>query len=135
MRESADREGRTMSAELEGMVQDFFKAVDRLDVPAVVGFVSEDAQMVEEITRNWIRGKSNVEVAFANVAALVSNVNTEVSEFHTVVTGDSAIVTCIVNQTYTFEGNEVTIFAPTTAGFSKSEGDWKISLIHSVPLA
>jgi len=71
MRESAEREDRTMSAELEGMVQDFFKAVDRLDVPAVVGFVSEDAQMVEEITRNWIRGKSNVEVAFANVAALV----------------------------------------------------------------
>jgi len=124
-----------MSTELEVIVQEFFKAVDKLDVPAVVGFVSEDAQMVEEITRKWIRGKSNVEVAFANVASLVSKVNTVASAFHTTVVGESAIVTCIVDQTYTFEGNEVTIYAPTTVGFSKSEGDWKISLIHSVPLS
>lgn len=135
MRESADREDRTMSAELESIVQELFVAVDKLDVPGVAALVADDAQMVEEISRKWTRGKSNVEATFADAASMVSNITSKVSEFHTVVTGDTAIVTCILDQTYTFEGNEVTIYAPTSVGFSKSQGVWKISLLHSVPLS
>jgi len=124
-----------MSTELEGIVKELFVAVDKLDVPGVAALVADDAQMVEEISRKWTRGKANVEAAFADAASMVSNITTKVSEFHTVVTGDTAIVTCILDQTYTFEGNEVTIYAPTSVGFSKSQGVWKISLLHSVPLS
>ena len=135
MKESAEREDRTMSTELEGIVQELFVAVDKLDVPGVAALVADDAQMVEEISRKWTRGKANVEATFADAASMVSNITSKVSEFHTVVTGDTAIVTCILDQTYTFEGNEVTIYAPTSVGFSKSQGVWKISLLHSVPLS
>ena len=135
MREPADREDRKMSTELEGITRELFEAVDKLDVAGVAALLADDAQMVEEITRKWTRGKANVEAAFAGAAGMVSNITTKVSEFHTVVTGDTGIVTCILDQTYTFEGNEVTIYAPTTVGFSKNAGIWKISLLHSVPLA
>jgi ketosteroid isomerase-like protein len=124
-----------MSTELEGIVKELFVAVDKLDVPGVAALVADDAQMVEEISRKWTRGKANVEAAFAGAAGMVSNITTKVSEFHTVVTGDTGIVTCILDQTYTFEGNEVVIYAPTSVGFIKSQGVWKISLLHSVPLS
>ena len=135
MRESTDREDKTMSAELESIVQELFNAVDKLDVPGVAALVTDDAQMVDEVSRKWTRGKSNVEAAFASATGVVSNINSKVSEFHTVVTGDTGIVTCVLNQTYTFEGHEVVIYAPTTVVFSMSQGTWKISLLHSVPLS
>jgi len=135
MRESTDREDKTMSAELESIVQELFKAVDKLDVPGVAALVTDDSQMVDEVSRKWTRGKSNVEAAFASATGVVSNINSKVSEFHTVVTGDTGIVTFVLNQTYTFEGHEVVIYAPTTVVFSMSQGTWKISLLHSVPLS
>jgi len=124
-----------MNDQLEGIVKDLFVAVDNLDIPALTALLSDDAQAVEEISKKWSRGKSEVEAAFASTVALVSNVRSKLSEFHTVVTGDTALVTCVLDQSYTYQASQVEILAPTTVGLTKTQGVWKISLIHSVPLA
>jgi hypothetical protein len=44
------------------------------------------------------------------------------SDFHTVVNGDSGFVTFFLTQTYTYEGNDVALEAPTTIAFVREGG-------------
>jgi hypothetical protein len=48
--------------------------------------------------------------------------------------GDVGVVTGMLNQSYMLEGRRVQITAPTTLMFTRSGEDWRVVLIHSVPL-
>jgi hypothetical protein len=44
-------------------------------------------------------------------------------------------VTCWLEQDYTLDGDAQHVSAPTTIGFVRIDGGWKVSLFHSIPLA
>ena len=48
--------------------------------------------------------------------------------------GDVGVLTCWLDQGYTFEGNAQHISAPTTIVFRREGGEWKVVLFHSIPL-
>jgi hypothetical protein len=48
---------------------------------------------------------------------------------------DSAIVTCLLKQSYMYDGNLVEIIAPTTRAQRLENGQWKYVLVHTVPFA
>jgi ketosteroid isomerase-like protein len=48
--------------------------------------------------------------------------------------GDVGLVTFVLDQTYTMDGQQQTISAPTSIVFVREDGDWKIALIHTVPI-
>jgi hypothetical protein len=43
-------------------------------------------------------------------------------------------VTFVLDQTYTMDGQQQTISAPTSIVFVRQDSDWKIALIHTVPI-
>jgi len=123
-----------MSNELEGIVRVMFEDLDKMDVDKILDSFSQDVQWVDEFTEEWKFGKSNLEAFFSNAANSITNMKSNTSNFRTVVSGDNALVTFMLSQTYTLDGDIIDLIAPTTMAFSKENGAWKVSLLHSVPL-
>ena len=53
---------------------------------------------------------------------------------HETVWGDSGMLTCIVEQTYTLEGRQQHVAAPTSVVLRREGEAWRIVLFHSIPL-
>jgi uncharacterized protein (TIGR02246 family) len=123
-----------MSGQLEQVATDFFAALDSLDVDAMLQVLTDDAQGVDEISRRWIRGREDVSAYIRQLASSVSSVRSEATDVSESIFGDVGVVTCWLDQTYTLEGQEQSVSAPTTMVFRNEGGDWKLSLFHSVPL-
>jgi ketosteroid isomerase-like protein len=124
-----------MSNDLKNVVIDCFAAFDKLDVESVIDRLSDDIEQVDELTEKWYRGKAKVAEAYKGFAGMVSDIKSELSDFNVITSSDMSIVTCTLRQSYTHEGNPVSIVAPTTVAFRQEGGAWKIVLIHSIPFA
>ncbi len=124
-----------MSNDLKNVVIDLFAAFDKLDIESVIDRLSDDIEQVDELTQKWSRGKAKVTEAYNGFAGVVSEIKSELSDFNVITSSDMSIVTCTLHQSYTHEGNLVSIVAPTTVAFRQDGGAWKIVLIHSIPFA
>jgi len=124
-----------MPQELQQIVIDTFKELDVLDFKSIFSKLADDVETVDEISQTWSRGRAAVEKTFESIAEAVSNIKSEVSDFNVVSAGDAAVVTCVLHQSYDYQGQSVSIVAPTTSVFRNENGTWKFVLIHSLPVA
>lgn len=122
-----------MDGDLASIVRDFFASMDREDVGELMQAFSDDAQAVDEISRRWIRGRSDLGNYFAELGSMVTDIRSELLDLQEVQFGDVGVVTCWLEQDYVFDGRPEHISAPTTFVFHEDAG-WKIVLIQSVPL-
>jgi hypothetical protein len=53
---------------------------------------------------------------------------------HSLVLADVGLVTCWLEQDYTYQGKKQHVSTPTTTLLRRSGSDWKLALFHSVPL-
>ena len=124
-----------MSKELEDEVRGIFDDLDRLDFEAIAARTAEDVQGVDELSRHWMRGRSDLTSYFEQMSPLLSDVSSSVSDIHANTWGDTALVTCWLEQSYKVEGRPDSLSAPTSFVFRREGDQWKVVLIHSVPLA
>jgi len=111
-----------------------FELLDALDTESLGAMLTDDAQSVDENTRAWTRGRSAIEGYLSELEEAASDVHSRISDFNEIVWGDVGLVTFILDQTYTMGGEERSITAPTSFVFRRDNGDWKIALIHTVPI-
>ena len=123
-----------MPGALETAVRQFAASLDALDVDAMVSVLADDVEGIEEISRQWLRGHDAVASYLRELAAQVSDIHTTLRDLNERIWGDVGVVTCWLDQTYTFSGEGVHISAPTTLLFRREAGQWKLVLFHSVPL-
>jgi uncharacterized protein (TIGR02246 family) len=124
-----------MAGELERTVRGLFEALDHMDVDGMEKTIAEDAQSVDEISRRWLRSKDEISSYLRQLAGAVSDVRSELRDVHEQAWGDAGVVTCWLEQDYTMEGAGQHVSAPTTFVLRREDGDWRIELFHSVPLA
>ena len=124
-----------MSEDFKGIVINLFKSLDQLDAPSIIEKFSEDVEQVDELTQKWSRGKAVCAAAISGIVELVSDLKSDISDLNVISSTDMAIVTCTMKQSYTYEGNSISIVAPTTVAFRRESSGWKIVLIQSVPYA
>jgi ketosteroid isomerase-like protein len=130
-----DRERRaSVAGSLETVARQFIEDLDALDVDALVSVLADDVEGVEEISRQWLRGREAVEGYMRQLVTQISNIHTEMRDLNERVWGDVGVLTHWLDQTYTYEGNTIQISAPTTLLFRREGGEWKMTLFHSVPL-
>ena len=123
-----------MPGALETAVRQFAASLDALDVDALVSVLADDVEGVEEISRQWLRGHDAVAGYLRELATHVSDIHTTLRDVNERMWLDVGVVTCWLDQTYTFGGEVVRISAPTTLLFRSEAGQWKLALFHSVPL-
>jgi ketosteroid isomerase-like protein len=124
-----------VSEDFKGIVINMFKSLDELDAPAIIEHFSDDVEQVDELTQKWSRGKAVCAAAISGIVEMVSDLKSDISDLNVISSSDMAIVTCTMKQSYTYEGKSISIVAPTTVGFRRESGGWKVVLIQSVPFA
>ncbi len=124
-----------MAGEPVAVVRQLFDAFDNLDFDAVLALAASDVQGVDELARQWLRTRDDLENYFRMLGTALSDVRSELGDVNEIVHGEVAIVTAWLEQDYTFQGEPVHVSAPTTVVVRREGGDWKVALVHSVPLA
>ena len=94
----------------------------------------DEAQLVEEVARRWLRGRAEVAAHFQRLAGAVADIRTQVRDVHEAAWGEVGVVTCWVEQGYTLGGRRQQLSAPTTVVLRRAGGAWRIALFHSIPL-
>jgi ketosteroid isomerase-like protein len=123
-----------MAGELEKVANDLMAALDSKDVDRIVESIGQDAQGVDEISRRWLRGEGELDSYLRQMLGAVSGLRSELQDAQERVWGDVGVLTCWLDQDYTFEGNAQHVSAPTTIVFRREGGEWKVVLFHSIPL-
>ncbi len=123
-----------MSMEIELVVRRLFEQFDSLDFEAIRGQLTHDAQGVDEIARRWLRGGDDIAKYFVELGSALTEVRSELTDVHTVTSGDSALATLWLEQSYVLNGQAQYVSAPTTIALRREGGSWRVALIHSVPL-
>lgn len=127
--------GTGTDAGLEKLVMKLFETFDRLDLDGISSLMSEEVQGVDEISRKWMRGRDSLKGYFDQLQTMgLTGVKSALSDLHTKTWGDVGVVTCFLEQRYTAEGQPTVIHAPTTILAKREGGEWKVTLVHAVPL-
>lgn len=122
------------SRSLEDRVRELFAAFDSGDVERVQQLFADDVQGVDEISRGWLRGRHAAADYFRKLAGSVTDIRSELRSIHGVEWADTGLVTLELEQTYSQDGQPQRIEAPTTIVLRREGAEWKIVLVHSVPL-
>lgn len=123
-----------MDGSLEQRAQRMLELLDAMDLDGLGAMLADEAQSVDEISRGWTRGRAAVEAYMSQLKDTVSDVRSRMADPHETVWGDVALVTFVLEQTYTMGGQRHAISAPTSLVFRRQDGDWKVALIHTVPI-
>jgi ketosteroid isomerase-like protein len=117
-------------------VAGLFAALDALDMPAIEAMLAAEPQAVDELSVGWLRGREALHQYLSEMqASQIADMRSEVGDLHVSEWGDTAAVTCMLDQTYTLDGEQQTVHAPTTVLLRREGVAWRIALLHSVPLA
>jgi uncharacterized protein (TIGR02246 family) len=120
----------------EQTVRELFATLDRMDVGALEASFDDDAQGVDEMSGGWRRGRESLHEYFSQITgAGLTDLRSSATDVHTKQWGDTALVTFVLEQTYTLEGERASLQAPSTIVLRRADGQWRIALVHSVPLA
>lgn len=123
-----------MAGELEKTVRDFLGRLDAKDFASLSGLFTEDALLVDEILRRWIRGRQSVDEYIRQIGPALDNIRSEVHDAHEAIWGDVGLVTFWLEQDYTYQGKPTHVSAPTTTVLRRTGPDWQVALFHSIPL-
>lgn len=120
---------------LVSMARELFDALDRKDFERIVRLATDDVQGIDEISHGWLRGRAAMEAYFKSLGEQVSNIRSTLGDVHAVELGDVGIITLVLNQEYDMGSKRASIHAPTSIVVRRVDGDWRMVLLHSVPLA
>jgi ketosteroid isomerase-like protein len=123
-----------MPGPLEEAARELLSALDAMDVDRMMALATEDAQGVDEISRRWMRGRSELEGYLRQLTEAVSDIRTEFRDVQERVWGDTGALTGWIEQSYTMDGASQQVSAPTTLVYRREGGTWKLAVFHSIPL-
>ena len=96
---------------------------------------SDGVTLVDEISRCWLRGRKEVEAYLLKTLAATETVKSQLGDIQCQQQGETALITAWLEQTYTIDGKQQNITAPTTAVLQLEGGQWKLVHLHALPLA
>lgn len=125
-----------MSSTPESTVHAVFAALDNLNLTEIMSNFDDDITLVDELSRRWIFGKSDVEQQLRSVLENASDIQSVLSDVRMLsIAPEAILVTCWLEQTYTFAGIGQSIEAPTSATLRRQADGWKIVSFHTIPLS
>ncbi len=113
---------------------EFFRHHDAKDVGYLRSIVADDIVFVDEIARDWLRGRDAFETYLRENLPRVEDMHSVVEGHELHRWGDVEIETFMLRQHYVFDGVAYDIEAPTTEVWRLDGDAWRLALIHSIPL-
>lgn len=123
-----------MPGQLETITRQMFSALDRNDAEGFIQNSAGDVQAVDEISRRWLRGVGELGDYLRAAVKQIEAVRSTINNVREVIWGEVGVLTCWLEQDYTFKGTKQHVSAPTSVVFRRDDGAWKMVLFESVPL-
>jgi ketosteroid isomerase-like protein len=123
-----------MANKLESAMKEMFDTLGRGDPEELIGHFSSEPQGIDELSREWMRGRDAMATYIRGMLGQLADVKSEIRDFHEVIVGDVGLATFWLEQEYTLGGERHHISAPSSAVLRKEGGEWRIVLFHSIPL-
>lgn len=120
-------------ASLARTVRSMVAAMDRKAFSEALRELAADAQLADEISAVWVRGRAAIERHYAEVARDLGEIRSDLTDLAVLVDPGFGIVTAMLDQQYKRGGHVLRVHAPTSFVFRRAEGSWQIVLIHSMP--
>jgi len=114
---------------------ELFRLLDAKDEAGLRALWADDAQATDEVTRGWIREHAALDAYFRDNLPRITDIHSIIEDISVRAFGDVEVETCLLRQSYVFDGAKVKIEAPTTTIWHREGNGWKLALMHSVPLA
>ena len=118
-----------------GRTGEFFRLLDAKDEAALLALWSDDPQGVDEINRGWMRGRPAMEAYLRDNLPHLTEIHSRIDDVAERAYGDIEVTTCMLHQSYVFDGTAIVIEAPTTVIWHREGVTWKVVLLHSIPLS
>ena len=120
---------------LDAALKLFFKALDRKDFAALAKMVDSKIEGIDEILKDWIRGKRAFDKYMKRMETEVSNITSKLTRVQTRRLGAVGLATFTVRQSYAFAGQKQNVKLATSMVFVKRGAGWKATVINMTPLA
>lgn len=125
----------TTAVDFKAEAKKLFKHFDHQEFEELKGMFADDGQGVDEISRGWLRGKNSLDKYFKKLQDMgVADIHSKLRDFSVKEWKETALVTCVTEQTYRAGGEQVSITAPVSILYQRNGAQWKIALIHAVAL-
>jgi ketosteroid isomerase-like protein len=112
---------------------EYLRLLDAKDEPGILALMTEDAQIVDEITRRWYRGKHEIGLALREIFSRLSDVHSTAEDMHSVRWGDTEVETFLLHQAYDLDGATCSVISPTCLLWRRTTEGWKLALMESIP--
>ena len=114
---------------------EFFRLLDAKDAAEMQARASDDVQAADELTRRWLRGREGLEAYLRDNLPHLTDIHSTIDDVAVRAWGDIEVVTCLLHQSYVFDGRRSEVEAPTTMIWHRHGDAWKLVLFHSIPLS
>ena len=114
--------------------EEFFHHLDAKDEPYLRAAYADDAQGIDEISRDWLRGRAAVEKYWTDNLPRLSEIHSTIEQSEVRRWDDVEVETFVLQQHYVYDDMVVRIEAPTTIIWRREDDAWRIALFHSIPL-
>ena len=112
-----------------------FRLLDAKDEAGLRALWADDAQATDEITHGWVRGQAALDAYFRDNLPRITDIHSTIDDVAVRAWGDVEVETCVLRQSYVFDGARVEIEAPTTTIWRREGDTWRLAVMHSIPLS
>ncbi len=115
------------------MGAEYLRLLDAKDEAAIHRLLAEDAQLVDEATRMWVRGRDAIGAALREQFTRVADVHSTAEDVHVERWGDVELETFTLRQVYDLDDAPCYAVAPTTLVWRRIDHEWRLAIVDSVP--
>lgn len=112
---------------------EYLRMLDAKDDAGLLDLMTEDAQVVDEITRHWHRGRHEIGAALRMIFSQLSDIQSSAEDVHVTRWADVEVETFILHQAYDQDGAPCRVVSPTCLIWRRTSAGWKLALMQSIP--
>ena len=112
---------------------EYLRLLDAKDEAAIHHLLTEDAQLVDEVTRQWVRGRDAIGAVLRELFTRLSDVHSTAEDVHIGRWGDVEVETFVLRQVYDLDDATCWVVSPTTLVWRRTADQWRLALIESIP--
>jgi len=112
---------------------EYLRLLEAKDEAGIFDLLAEDAQIVDELTRHWVRGRLPIGASLRELFTRVTDIQSTAEDVHVTRWGDVQVETFTLRQVYDLDDASCWVVAPTTLVWRRVDHAWKLALMSSIP--
>jgi len=115
------------------MGTEYLRLLEAKDEAGIFDLLADDAQIVDALTRRWVRGRHQIGAALRELFTRVTDVHCAAEDVCVVRWGDVQVETFTLRQVYDLDEASCWVVSPTMLVWHRVDHAWRLALMSSIP--